>query len=81
MSELLRRYGHGLSGLFVALTAFWLLILVILPDLYLFENSFRQFLPAADVGSGCRAIDSRIVSGRPQEPWRWWSRGTAIRRR
>ena len=50
MSELTRRYGLGLSGLFVLLTGFWLLLLVILPDLYLFENSFRPYLPVVDVG-------------------------------
>jgi spermidine/putrescine transport system permease protein len=50
MSELLRRYGVGLSGIFVLLTAFWLLMLVILPDLFLFENSFRPYIPAADIG-------------------------------
>jgi len=50
MSELLRRYGLGLSGMFVLLTAFWLLMLVVLPDLYLFENSFRPYIPAVDVG-------------------------------
>jgi len=50
MSELVRRYGLGLSGVFVALTAFWLLMLVILPDLYLFENSFRPYLPVVETG-------------------------------
>lgn len=50
MSELVRRYGFGLSGIFILLTAFWLLMLVVLPDLYLFENSFRPYLPAVDVG-------------------------------
>ena len=50
MSELLRRYGYGLSGLFIGLTAFWLLVLVILPDLYLFENSFRPYIPTAETG-------------------------------
>ena len=50
MSELLRRYGFGLSSIFILLTAFWLLLLVVLPDLYLFDNSFRPFLPALDVG-------------------------------
>ncbi len=32
------------------LTGFWLLVLVILPQLYLFENSFRPYLPLVDVG-------------------------------
>jgi spermidine/putrescine transport system permease protein len=50
MSELLRRYGATLSGLFVLLTAFWLLVLVILPYIYLFENSFRPYLPITEVG-------------------------------
>ncbi|QKC85202.1 ABC transporter permease [Mesorhizobium sp. NZP2077] len=50
MTDLLRRYGPVLSGLFAALTAFWLLALVVLPDLYLFENSFRPYLPISEVG-------------------------------
>ena len=50
MSELLRRYGYGLSGILVLLTAFWLLMLVVLPDLYLFENSFRPYLAFVDIG-------------------------------
>jgi spermidine/putrescine transport system permease protein len=50
MSEVLRRYGAALTGIFVVLTAFWLLVLVILPYLYLFENSFRPYLPMVDVG-------------------------------
>ncbi len=50
MSDLLQRYGAMLTGVFIVLTAFWLLILVILPNLYLFENSFRPYLPIAEVG-------------------------------
>ncbi len=50
MSELLRRYGFGLSALFIVLTAFWLLLLVVLPDLFLLDASFRPFLPAVDEG-------------------------------
>ena len=50
MSELVRRYGAPLAGGFVVLTAFWLLVLVILPYLYLFENSFRPYLQVADMG-------------------------------
>src|SRR5262249_34257807 len=54
MRELLRRYGAPLSALFIALTAFWLLALVILPYLYLFENSFPAHLP---IPEGCRPKD------------------------
>ncbi|MFI0842556.1 ABC transporter permease [Mesorhizobium sp. IMUNJ 23232] len=50
MNDLLRRYGVALTVIFAAVTAFWLLALVILPDLYLFENSFRPYLPMADMG-------------------------------
>jgi spermidine/putrescine transport system permease protein len=50
MSEVIRRYGAALTAVFVVLTAFWLLVLVILPYLYLFENSFRPYLPMVDVG-------------------------------
>ncbi len=50
MNDLLRRYGPVLSVLFVVLTGFWLLALVVLPDLYLFENSFRPYLPISEVG-------------------------------
>lgn len=50
MGELLRRYGKGLTLLAVALTAFWLLALVILPYMRLFEQSFRPYLPAVDIG-------------------------------
>ena len=50
MAELLRRYGTGLTVLAAALTAFWLLVLVIFPYLGLFEQSFRPYLPVVDVG-------------------------------
>ena len=50
MSDLFRRYGYTLGVAFVLLTGFWLLILVILPQLYLFENSFRPYLPINDIG-------------------------------
>jgi len=50
MNDLVRRYGAGLAGTFIVLTAFWLLVLVILPYLYLFENSFRPYLPVVDIG-------------------------------
>lgn len=50
MQDLLRRYGTGLTGAFILLTAFWLLLLIILPNFYLFEHSFRPYLPVAEVG-------------------------------
>lgn len=57
MSELLQRYGTPLTALLVLLTGFWLLALVVLPDLYLFENSFRPYLPVGEVG-GVRDVYS-----------------------
>ena len=50
MSELLRRYGLGLTIGFIVIVAFWLLVLVILPYIYLFEASFRLYLPIDEVG-------------------------------
>jgi spermidine/putrescine transport system permease protein len=50
MQDLLRRYGRTLTGAFVVLTAFWLLALVILPNITLFESSFRLYLPVAEIG-------------------------------
>lgn len=50
MQDLIRRYGTGLTGAFILLTAFWLLCLVILPNITLFENSFRPYLPVTEVG-------------------------------
>jgi spermidine/putrescine transport system permease protein len=50
MNDLLSRYGVALTVIFSALTAFWLLALVVLPDLYLFENSFRPYLPMVEMG-------------------------------
>ena len=50
MQDLFRRYGKSLTALFLLLTAFWLLALVVLPNISLFEQSFRPYLPFADVG-------------------------------
>lgn len=50
MGDLLRRYGTGLTSAFVLLTAFWLLILLILPNLTMFESSFRPYLPVTEIG-------------------------------
>ena len=63
MTDLLRRYGVGLTTVFILLTAFWLLILVILPNIYLFENSFRPYLPIAEMGGpkDTYSLDNYIV--------------------
>jgi spermidine/putrescine transport system permease protein len=50
VSELKDRYGVFLTALFVGVTAFWLLGLVVLPNLYLFETSFRPYLPVSEMG-------------------------------
>jgi spermidine/putrescine transport system permease protein len=39
-----------LTSAFVLLTAFWLVILVIMPNVTLFEASFRPYLPVVEVG-------------------------------
>jgi spermidine/putrescine transport system permease protein len=50
MRDLIVRYGAFLTAAFSVLTGFWLLVLVVLPNIYLFEASFRPYLPVTDVG-------------------------------
>jgi spermidine/putrescine transport system permease protein len=50
MHDLLRRYGTGLTTAIFLLTAFWLLVLLILPNLTMLESSFRPYLPVNEVG-------------------------------
>ncbi|WP_137155160.1 ABC transporter permease [Rhizobium sp. FKL33] len=50
MKDLVNRYGMVLTVLICLLTTFWLLALVILPNFYLFENSFRLYLPVQEMG-------------------------------
>ena len=50
MQEMTKRYGGALTAMILLLTAFWILILLILPNLTMFESSFRPYLPVVDVG-------------------------------
>lgn len=50
MQDLLRRYGIGLTGLFIGLTFFWLVMLVLLPNFTMLESSFRPYLAKVDEG-------------------------------
>jgi spermidine/putrescine transport system permease protein len=50
MQDMLRRYGFGLTLAMCLLVAFWLVMLVIVPNITLFEQSFRPYLPVAEVG-------------------------------
>ncbi|WP_225029729.1 ABC transporter permease [Xinfangfangia pollutisoli] len=50
MENMLRRYGSGLTLLICLLVAFWLLMLVIVPNITLFEQSFRPYLPVTEIG-------------------------------
>ena len=50
MQDLLRRYGPGLTLIMALMVAFWLLMLVIIPNMTLFEQSFRPYLPVVAVG-------------------------------
>ncbi len=74
MSELFRRYGRGLTALFVGLTGFWLLVLVILPNIYLFESSFRLFLPLAEMGGPRDVYTLENYASAVSDPtdWKLW---------
>lgn len=50
MQDMLRRYGFGLTLTMCLLVAFWLVMLVIVPNITLFEQSFRPYLPVVEVG-------------------------------
>ncbi|MBP9183486.1 MAG: ABC transporter permease [Fuscovulum sp.] len=50
MHDLLRRYGTGMTSVFVLLVAFWILVLVVLPNIAMLEQSFRPYLPVVDIG-------------------------------
>ena len=50
MQQLLRRYGVGIAWLCIALTFFWLAILVVLPNFTMLESSFRPYLAKVDEG-------------------------------
>jgi spermidine/putrescine transport system permease protein len=50
MSELFGRFGPGLGAAFVALTAVWLVGLVLAPNVMMIDFAFRPSLPPADLG-------------------------------
>jgi spermidine/putrescine transport system permease protein len=50
MSELIRRYGTSLTWIIIGFTAFWLLVLVLIPNFVLFEFSFKPYLPVDQLG-------------------------------
>lgn len=50
MAEMLRRYGRGATLIICLLTAFWLAMLVVVPNLTLLESSFRPLLPVTEIG-------------------------------
>ncbi|MBI2718972.1 MAG: ABC transporter permease [Rhizobiales bacterium] len=74
MNELLRRYGMPLTALFSVLTAFWLLILVILPYIYLFEESFRPYLPVTEVGgpNDTYSLNNYLAAFKQPSDWKLW---------
>ena len=50
MQDLIRRYGIGLAVIICLLVAFWLLMLVVVPNVTLLEASFRPYLPVTEIG-------------------------------
>jgi spermidine/putrescine transport system permease protein len=50
VGELIRRYGTSLTGIMVLFTAFWLLALVVFPNIVLFMFSFKPYLPVDQLG-------------------------------
>jgi spermidine/putrescine transport system permease protein len=50
MAELIRKYGITLTTLMIVLTGLWLLLMVVIPNLVLFEFSFEPYLPVDELG-------------------------------
>ena len=50
MHRLIQRYGKGLTAVLLGVTAFWLLLLVVLPEIIMVNYSLRPFLPVAEIG-------------------------------
>lgn len=50
MEDLIRRYGKGLTAIFCLLVVFWIVVLVVLPNFAMFEQSFRPYLPVVEIG-------------------------------
>ena len=50
MGDMFRRYGRVATLIICLLTAFWLAMLVVLPNITLLESSFRPLLPVTEIG-------------------------------
>jgi spermidine/putrescine transport system permease protein len=50
MADLLRRYGPALTALIVLLVGFWLVMLVVLPQILMVDFSLRPNLPPSQIG-------------------------------
>ncbi|WP_181703466.1 ABC transporter permease [Chthonobacter albigriseus] len=50
MSELVKRYGLGITTAMVLVTAFWLIVMVVLPALVMVEYSFHTNVPVTKRG-------------------------------
>ena len=50
MEDLLRRYGKGLTATFILLVAFWILVLIVLPNFSMLFESFYPYLSVDDRG-------------------------------
>ena len=50
MGDMFRRYGRAATLIICLLTAFWLAMLVVLPNITLLESSFRPLLPVTEIG-------------------------------
>lgn len=50
MQDLLRRYGKGLTSVFLLLVAFWILVLIVLPNFSMLFESFYPYLPVTEIG-------------------------------
>ncbi len=50
MTALIRRFGLGLSALIIALPVFWIVMMIVLPELVMIDFAFRPNLLPAEIG-------------------------------
>jgi spermidine/putrescine transport system permease protein len=49
MQDLIRRYGTGLTAIFTLMVAFWIMVLIILPNISMMWQSFYPYLPVSEL--------------------------------
>lgn len=76
MGDFVKRYGVTSSAVMLGLVVFWIAFLIILPNVYMFEQSFRPYLPASEVGGPLDTYTLKnyatVFTGSTTKPLLFW---------